>query len=169
MPYTYAGKHAMLNALAALATHVGLFQEGAAITAVTGVAATDLLTKAGSGLANGDLVVLRSLTGGAGSRTRSPTTSSAYQVTTSSSPRYRAEQRLTSRPRSPAFRWSSSRRSRVARRPTRANRLRGRPQRLASSMTRRTAQCSMCRPPRQSTTSATSARSRTARSTASIR
>jgi hypothetical protein len=66
MPFTYAGKHAMLNALAALATHVGLFQEGAAITAVTGVAATDLLTKAGHGLANGDLVVLRSLTGGAG-------------------------------------------------------------------------------------------------------
>jgi len=47
-------------------THVGLYDEDAAITSVTGVATTDLLTKAGHGLSNGDLVVLRSLSGGAG-------------------------------------------------------------------------------------------------------
>jgi hypothetical protein len=71
MPYSTAGKNLMLNALIATnpttpITHAGLYDEAAAITSVTGVAATDLLTKAGHGLVNGDLVVLRSLTGGAG-------------------------------------------------------------------------------------------------------
>jgi len=71
MPYTAAGKNLMLKALKGTnpttpITHVGLFDESAAITAVTGVASTDIFTKVGHGLANGDLVVLRSLTGGAG-------------------------------------------------------------------------------------------------------
>ncbi len=57
MPYSIAGKNAMLNALTALATHCGLLT-ATAITAVTGAAATDLLTKAGHGLSNGNLVML---------------------------------------------------------------------------------------------------------------
>ena len=71
MPYTTAGKHLMLNALTGTnpttpITYAGLFDEAVAITSVTGVATTDLLTKVGHGLVNGDLVVLRSLTGGLG-------------------------------------------------------------------------------------------------------
>ena len=71
MPYTAAGKNLMLNALRGTnpttpITHVGLFDESAALTGVTGVAATDIFTKIAHGLANGDLVVLRSLTGGTG-------------------------------------------------------------------------------------------------------
>lgn len=71
MAYSTAGKNLMLNALKGTnpttpITHVGLYDEAAAITSVTGVASTDLLTKVGHGLANGDLVVLRALTGGAG-------------------------------------------------------------------------------------------------------
>src|SRR4030042_6275031 len=71
MPYTTAGKNLMLNALIGTnptvpITYAGLYDEAAAITSVTGVATTDLLTKVGHGLVNGDLVVLRSLTGGAG-------------------------------------------------------------------------------------------------------
>jgi hypothetical protein len=63
----------MLNALKGTnpttpITHVGLFDEAAALTSVTGVAATDILTKTSHGLSNGDLVVLRSLTGGTGLR-----------------------------------------------------------------------------------------------------
>lgn len=71
MPYTALGKNQMLDALRGIAptipvTHAGLFDEDPAITAVTGVASTDLLTKVGHGLSNGDLVVLRNLTGGSG-------------------------------------------------------------------------------------------------------
>lgn len=66
MPYSTAGKNAMLDALGALAAYAALFDEAAAITSVTGAASTDILTKVGHGLSNGDLVVLRSLTGGAG-------------------------------------------------------------------------------------------------------
>jgi hypothetical protein len=71
MPYSTAGKNLMLNALKGTnpttpITHAGLYDEAAAITSVTGVAATNILTKSGHGLSNGDLVVLRSLTGGAG-------------------------------------------------------------------------------------------------------
>lgn len=71
MAYSTAGKNLMLNALKGTnpttpITHVGLYDEAAAITSVTGVATTDLLTKVGHGLTNGDLVVLRALTGGAG-------------------------------------------------------------------------------------------------------
>jgi len=77
MPYSTAGKNLMLNALKGTnpttpITHVGLYDEAVAITAVTGVATTDLLTKVGHGLSNGDLVVLRSLTGGLGLRQEYP-------------------------------------------------------------------------------------------------
>ena len=77
MPYSTAGKNLMLNALKGTnpttpITHVGLFDEAAALTSVTGVAATDLLTKASHGLSNGELVVLRSLIGGAGLREEYP-------------------------------------------------------------------------------------------------
>jgi hypothetical protein len=77
MPYSTEGKNLMLNALRGTnpttpITHVGLYDEAAALTGVTGVAATDLLTKAGHGLSNGNLVVLRSLTGGLGLRMEYP-------------------------------------------------------------------------------------------------
>lgn len=77
MPYTTAGKNLMLNALVGTnpttpITHAGLYDENAALTSVTGVAATDLLTKTSHGLSNGDLVVLRSLTGGTGLREEYP-------------------------------------------------------------------------------------------------
>jgi hypothetical protein len=69
MPYTADGKHQMLKALKGTnpttpITHAGLLDEGAAITAVTGANSTDTLTKAGHGLSNGNLVVLRSKSGG---------------------------------------------------------------------------------------------------------
>ena len=69
--YSTLGKNLMLDALKGTnptdpITHAALFDESAVITSVTGVASTDLLTKAGHGLSNGDLVVLRSLSGGAG-------------------------------------------------------------------------------------------------------
>jgi len=66
MPYTAAGKHAMLNALGALATHIGILDAATPITTVTGVTSTDTFTKTSHGLSNGDLVVLSSLTGGSG-------------------------------------------------------------------------------------------------------
>ncbi len=65
MPYTIAGKNAMLNALIALATHCGLFT-ATAITGVTGTAATNLLNKASHGLSNGDVVMATLLAGGEG-------------------------------------------------------------------------------------------------------
>jgi hypothetical protein len=69
--YTAAGKNLMLNALkgttpATPITHAGLYDEATPITGVTSVASTDVFTKVGHGLANGDLVILTSLTGGAG-------------------------------------------------------------------------------------------------------
>jgi hypothetical protein len=77
MPYSTAGKNLMLAALKGTnpttpITHVGLYDEAVAITSVTGVASTDLLTKVGHGLSNGDLVVLRTLSGGAGLREEYP-------------------------------------------------------------------------------------------------
>jgi hypothetical protein len=71
MAYTTAGKNLMLDALRGSnptvpITHVGLFDEDPAITTVTGTASTDLLNKSSHGLSNGNLVVLRSLTGGTG-------------------------------------------------------------------------------------------------------
>lgn len=65
MPYTIAAKNAMLNALAALATHCGLLT-GTAITGVTGTASTDLLNKTSHGLSNGDVVILTLLGTGEG-------------------------------------------------------------------------------------------------------
>jgi hypothetical protein len=77
MPYSTAGKNLMLAALVGTnptmpITHAGLYDEAAALTSVTGVASTDLLTKVGHGLSNGDLVVLRALTGGTGLREEYP-------------------------------------------------------------------------------------------------
>lgn len=69
--YTAAAKNQMLSALKGTnpttpITHAGLMTAGAAITAVTGTASTDTLTKTAHGLANGDVVILTSMTGGAG-------------------------------------------------------------------------------------------------------
>lgn len=69
--YTTAARDLMLNALkgtnpAVPITHAGLLTAGTPITGVTGVAATDLFTKASHGLTNGDLVILTALSGGAG-------------------------------------------------------------------------------------------------------
>jgi hypothetical protein len=77
MPYTTLGKHQMLKALKGTnpttpITHVGLLDEGTALTAVTGVNSTDTLTKTGHGLSNGNLVVLRSKTGGSGVKEEYP-------------------------------------------------------------------------------------------------
>jgi hypothetical protein len=75
--YSTLGKHEMLKALKGTnpttpITYAGLFDENPAITSVPGVAATDTFTKVGHGLSNGDLVVLRSLVGGAGLREEYP-------------------------------------------------------------------------------------------------
>lgn len=77
MPYTAAGRNLMLDAMKGTnpttpITHVGLFDEAAAITTVTGTASTDVFAKTSHGLSNGDLVVLRSLTGGTGLYTEQP-------------------------------------------------------------------------------------------------
>lgn len=72
MPYTTAGKNAMLGALASAITHAGLFDADPGLTAVTGVTSTDTFTKTAHGYANGNLVVLSALTGGAGLRTGYP-------------------------------------------------------------------------------------------------
>lgn len=66
MPYTTLARNLMLDALAALATKAALFTEQSAITSVTGTASSDTFNKNSHGLANGDLVVLRSKTGGTG-------------------------------------------------------------------------------------------------------
>ena len=65
MPYTIAGKNIMLDRFGVLNTHLSL-HTATAITAVTGTAATDLLTKAGHGLSNGDLVLVTLLAAGEG-------------------------------------------------------------------------------------------------------
>ena len=65
MSYTILGKNAMLNALGALNTHIGLLTK-TAITGVTGTASSDLLNKSSHGLSNGDMVVLSLLGGGEG-------------------------------------------------------------------------------------------------------
>lgn len=69
MPFTTAGKNMLLDALRGVtpttpATHAGLFAEGVP-KSVTGIASTDIFTSAAHGYANGDLVVLSGLTGGA--------------------------------------------------------------------------------------------------------
>lgn len=65
MPFTIAGKNAMLDALGALNTHIGLFT-ATAVTGVTGTAATNLLNKASHGLSNGNLVIVTLLGAGEG-------------------------------------------------------------------------------------------------------
>ncbi len=72
MAFSDAGNNAMLNALGALMTHVGLLTAGAAKTGTTGVASTDVLTKATHGLVDGDVIVFTSLTGGTGLKTLKP-------------------------------------------------------------------------------------------------
>ena len=77
MPYSTAGKNEMLNALKGTnpttpITHAALMKALTPLTSVTGVAATDLLTKTSHGLSNGELVILSSLSGGAGLRTAYP-------------------------------------------------------------------------------------------------
>jgi len=71
MPYSAAGKNLMLDALKGTnptvpITHAALFDEDPAIAAVTGTASSDVFAKTAHGLSNGNLVVLRSLSGGAG-------------------------------------------------------------------------------------------------------
>jgi hypothetical protein len=65
MPYTIAGKNIMLDRFGVLNTHISL-HTATAVTAVTGAAATDLLTKAGHGMSNGNLVMVTLLAGGEG-------------------------------------------------------------------------------------------------------
>lgn len=72
MAFSTAAKNSMLDHLGTEITHVGLLTAGTPITAVTGVAATEILTKASHGLTNTNLVVLTSLTGGTGLRTNYP-------------------------------------------------------------------------------------------------
>jgi hypothetical protein len=72
MAFSDAGNNAMLDALGALITHVGMFTGATALTGVTGEADTDVLTKASHGLSNGDVVVFTSLTGGTGLKTLKP-------------------------------------------------------------------------------------------------
>lgn len=71
MPITVDGKNSMLAALkgtnpSVSITHAGLLQEAAPVASVTGVAATNLLHKVAHGFTTDDMVVLRTLSGGAG-------------------------------------------------------------------------------------------------------
>jgi len=72
MAFSDNGNNAMLNALGALITHVGLFTAGASKTGTTGVATTDVLTKTTHGLVDTDIIVFTSLTGGTGLKTLKP-------------------------------------------------------------------------------------------------
>jgi hypothetical protein len=65
MPYTISGRNLMLDALRAAITYIGLFDAGTALTAVTGITSTDTFTKTAHGMANGTLVLVSGLTGGA--------------------------------------------------------------------------------------------------------
>ena len=62
--YTAAGKNRMLDQLAAVLTHVALFDAAAEITGVTGENSDDVFDKTSHGLSNGDLVILTEKTGG---------------------------------------------------------------------------------------------------------
>ncbi len=72
MAFSTAGKNSMLDHLGTEITYAGLLTSGTPLTSVTGVAATNVLTKATHGLVNGDLVVITSLTGGTGLRQNYP-------------------------------------------------------------------------------------------------
>lgn len=65
MTLTTLGKNIALGAIASAGTHVGAFQAGTALTAVTG-ATPSTFTKTTHGLANGTVVLLSSLSGGSG-------------------------------------------------------------------------------------------------------
>lgn len=65
MALTAAGKNIALDAWRASAAFAGLFDAGTPLTAVTGVTSTDTFTKTAHGLANGTVVLLSGLTGGA--------------------------------------------------------------------------------------------------------
>lgn len=65
MPLTTLGKNTALGAVAAAATHVGAFQAGTALTAVTG-ATPSTFTKTAHGMANGTVVLFSALSGGSG-------------------------------------------------------------------------------------------------------
>jgi hypothetical protein len=69
VPYTTIGKNRMLDQLGV--DRVGAFDADAG-KAVTAVAATDVFTSAGHGYANGDIVVLSGIAGGAGARVAYP-------------------------------------------------------------------------------------------------
>lgn len=71
MGFTIAGLDLMLNAIKGTnpsvpITHVGAFDAGTPLTAVTGVTSTDVFTKNAHGMANGMAVILSGLTGGSG-------------------------------------------------------------------------------------------------------
>lgn len=72
MPLTSAAKHVALDAIARATapglsiTHVGLMSKGADITGVTSTGTPDTFTKTAHGLANGDVVIFSSITGGGG-------------------------------------------------------------------------------------------------------
>lgn len=72
MAFSDAGNNAMLDALGALITHVGMFTGATALTGVTGEADTEVLTKASHGLSDGDVVVFTSLTGGTNLKIKKP-------------------------------------------------------------------------------------------------
>jgi hypothetical protein len=77
MPYSTSGKNLMLDALrgtnpTAPITHVGAFDADTTLTGVTSTGSPDTFTKTAHGYSNGNLVVLSSLTGGAGLRTGYP-------------------------------------------------------------------------------------------------
>jgi hypothetical protein len=68
--YTADALDLMLNALKGTnpttpVTHVGLYDAGTALTSVTSVTSTDTFTKTSHGMANGTLVLISGLTGGA--------------------------------------------------------------------------------------------------------
>jgi hypothetical protein len=63
--YTMLGKHLMLNAMKAAATHIGIFA-GEALTACTASAASNTFTKPAHGLVVGQPVMLQGLSAGEG-------------------------------------------------------------------------------------------------------
>lgn len=88
MPLTAAAKNAMLDALGAVLTYVGILRADAG-KSVTGVASTDTFTTTAHGYSNGDLVVLSGLTGGSGLTATRPyfvigATTNTYQLSTTS-------------------------------------------------------------------------------------
>lgn len=65
MPHTDTGKNIAADALAAAATHIGLFSKGPSI-AITATAVDDKVLATGHGLNDGDLIIFDTLVGGTG-------------------------------------------------------------------------------------------------------